>query len=134
MEVIGFPNSPLLPNMISLFLVFSVACVASLLTFVGIYLLWLRGVLRRLLEVQALLRNVSSKLQNSETGPWPHGRGENSLSAPRLQMSVEGKSVAILEINGHDVVRFQENLSDQQKKRIIEYLKVEGFISSPRVN
>ncbi len=116
-------------------IVIGVACLASLATFGVVYFIWLRSVLKRLVEVQSMLKKVSHLFSSNEFSPFDELSEEVSpkaVNVPKLQMSVEGKAVSILEINGRDVVRFQEKLSEDQKKRIIQYLKVEGFISRHR--
>ncbi len=45
-------------------------------------------------------------------------------------MSVEGRAVEIVEIDGREVVRFAGgDLSEAQRGRILSYLRDEGFIS-----
>jgi hypothetical protein len=110
----------------------AVASTTALITFIAIYLLWLRGVFRRLLEVQQLLQKVTKLLPYAATSPTLL-TDESSLGADlggvlKLKMSVEGKQVAIVELNGRDIVRFEEPVTDAEKKRILDYLKVEGFI------
>jgi hypothetical protein len=122
-------------TMYSLAVVVAVACLSSLVTFGIVYILWLRAILQRLVDVQNLLKKVSHLFAaHDDSSPLSHPAvgTETTATVPKLQMSVEGKAVAILEINGRDVVRFQDELSEDQKKRIIQYLKVEGFITKNR--
>lgn len=122
-------------TVLTLVLVVVISGLTALLTFGLIYVFWLRAVLRKLLDVQLLLMRVLGALQPAapriDASPTISPQ-ENKAPLPKMQMSVEGKAVAILEINGRNVVRFEQNLSSQEKRRIIDYLKVEGFLPTSR--
>ena len=44
-------------------------------------------------------------------------------------MSLEGRPVEIIEVEGRETVRFPEELSEAERARLLAYLKNEGFIS-----
>jgi hypothetical protein len=122
-------------TVLTLVLVVIVSGLTGVLTFGLIYVFWLRTVLRKLQDVQLLLTRILGALQSGNppaSGSALTTPQENKAPLPKMQMSVEGKAVAILEINGRNVVRFEENLSSQEKRRIIDYLKVEGFLPPTR--
>lgn len=127
-----------------LFLSFTGAGAAFLL----VYFLWMRRFNRRLFETQVMLYKIAALFQKAQKGRPSSGRkaaarraeaagaaetpegGPASGAIPRITVSVEGRSVEIVEVGGQEVVRVEgDDLTEAQRSRILAYLRDEGFIS-----
>ncbi len=122
--------------------------------FLLVYFLWIRRFSRRLFETQVMLykitalfqkaqkarsvsssRKTSSSSSSRRTEAAPGSAAEAAQASgkePRFSMSVEGRSVEIVEVDGQEVVRFVgegDDLTEAQRSRILTYLRDEGFIS-----
>jgi hypothetical protein len=121
-----------------------------LLSFVGagaafllVYFFWMRRFSRRLFEMQVMLYKVTALFQKAQKARSPQTARKTSTrrteatgatpppgAVPRITISVEGRSVEIVEVEGREVVRVEgDDLTDAQRSRILAYLRDEGFIS-----
>ncbi len=112
------------------------AVFTALVATVAVYFIWVRRLSNRILEMQLHLFKLASFLQKNVASTAPSSsQGEGSTgtaSAPkgkRIAMSLEGRSVEIIEVEGRETVRFPEELSEAERARLLAYLKSEGFIS-----
>jgi hypothetical protein len=108
--------------LISIF-VSTVACVA-------VYFLWGRRMSRKVIEMQLTLFKLASFLQkNAAATQQPVSAQAATEPAKRIAMSFEGRTVEIVAVGGKETVRFEEPMSQEERARILAYLKDEGFIS-----
>ena len=114
------------------------AVFTALVATVAVYFIWVRRLSNRILEMQLHLFKLASFLQkNVASTPAaavsPGGTSTSTASATpkgrRIAMSLEGRPVEIIEVEGRETVRFPEELSEAERARLLAYLKSEGFIS-----
>jgi len=109
------------------------AVFTALVATVAVYFIWVRRLSNRILEMQLHLFKLASFLQkNASPAVSPGGTSTSTASAPtgrRIAMSLEGRPVEIIEVEGRETVRFPEELSEAERARLLAYLKSEGFIS-----
>jgi len=114
------------------------AVLTALVATVAVYFIWVRRLSNRLLEMQLHLFKLASFLQKSVSAASQHAANPTTAvsgtQAPeavgkRIAMSLEGHAVEIVEIGGREMVRFEEELPEAERARLLAYLKDEGFIS-----
>ncbi|MDE1169647.1 MAG: hypothetical protein PW734_00315 [Verrucomicrobium sp.] len=94
--------------------------------------LWLRRLARKLLHAQILFYKAAALLQKAQKqrAAEMEAAGEESAvqEGRRTAMSVEGHEIEIVEVDGKEVVYFDEEASEEERIRIMNYLKNEGFL------
>ena len=92
------------------------------ITFSAICFARLRQIQRKVIELQVSLFKLSSFLPASSQAAL-------RKADRRIEMSYDGREIEILEMGGQEMVRFEDDLSDEERDRILAYLRDEGFIS-----
>jgi len=111
------------------------AVFTALVATVAVYFIWVRRLSNRMLEMQLHLFKLASFLQKNVAPTVSAGETSTSTASAaspkgkRIAMSLEGRPVEIIEVEGRETVRFPEELSEAERARLLAYLKSEGFIS-----
>lgn len=105
-----------------------IAIFVATVTCVAVYFIWGRRLSRKVMEMQLTLFKLAAFLQKSAAAS---AEAQPQASAPpkRIEMSFEGRTVEIVAVGGKETVRFEGQLSQEERTRILAYLKDEGFIS-----
>jgi beta-lactamase superfamily II metal-dependent hydrolase len=113
------------PSPEAVLVMLGVGVLSSLLTCAVVYLFWLRKILRNLVRFQTALQQawaIRMQARNIEIVQ------PNDHLVARVKLKSGSGSISVYETGGKNIVRIDGTASDQEKERLMKYLKSEGFI------